>query len=418
MPSAGSWRPSVRSADQLTTTPISASRPRVIEDWPIYLVSLGHGMTHWLSAAFYVLVPQIQAEYGLSYAQVGLFVTVIYASSTVSNIYSGYIVDATGRRVLVQVVSLLAGAAAVALCGLLGAVIAIYAMLAVLGAANNLWHPAGISYLSRAYPQRRGFALSMHALGANLADTVSPLVTGGILVLLTWQQAAVAATLLPVLVAVALACFLLRADNESARDGKGVKGLGSYLTGLRDMFRSRTVLVLCLMSGFRSIGQNGLFLFLPLYLAGSLGASPLWAGVALSALQIGGVVAAPLAGIWSDKVGRRPVVMAGLTGTTVIIVALTLVGNPQVFVAMVCLLGVALFAVRPVIQSWMMDLTPPEYAGSATSALFGTQALLSSLTPLIGGALADAYGLLAPFYFLAAMMLVANLLTLLLPKNA
>ena len=86
-------------------------------------------------------------------------------------------------------------------------------------------------------------------------------------------------------------------------------------------------------------------------------------------------------------------------------------------VATISVLGFALFAVRPVIHSWMMDLVPASLSGSATSLLFGTQALLSATVPPIGGLIADAYGLSAVFYLLAGTMLVANFLVFLLPHQ-
>lgn len=103
-------------------------------------------------------------------------------------------------------------------------------------------------------------------------------------------------------------------------------------------------------------------------------------------------------------------VLSGLTVTTVVIAALTLIGNELLFVVAVAVLGFALFAVRPVIHSWLMDITPPELGGTATSVLFGTQAGLSVLVPVVGGLIADAWGLVAVFYFLAATMLVANVM--------
>ena len=134
-------------------------------------------------------------------------------------------------------------------------------------------------------------------------------------------------------------------------------------------------------------------------------------------LQLGGLIAAPIAGTWSDRVGRRPVVLAGLSVTTIVIAAITLIRNDVTLVAAVSILGFALFAVRPVIHSWMMDLVPTKLSGSATSLLFGTQSLLSAAVPPIGGLIADAYGLPAVFYFLAGTMLVANFLVYLLPHQ-
>jgi len=109
--------------------------------------------------------------------------------------------------------------------------------------------------------------------------------------------------------------------------------------------------------------------------------------------------------------------IAALTVCTVVLAGLTLIRNDVVFIAGISALGFALISVRPVIQSWMMDLTPPQVAASATSLLFGFQSGLSTLAPLVGGLIADAWGLQAVFLMLAGSILVANLLIFLLPKQ-
>ncbi|MGY9060891.1 MAG: MFS transporter, partial [Rhodospirillales bacterium] len=81
-------------------------------------------------------------------------------------------------------------------------------------------------------------------------------------------------------------------------------------------------------------------------------------------------------------------------------------------------LGFALFAVRPVIHSWMMDLTPKKMGGSATSLLFGVQAGLSASVPIVGGLIADQWGLPVVFYILAVFGLAALVMTFLLPNSA
>ena len=53
--------------------------------------------------------------------------------------------------------------------------------------------------------------------------------------------------------------------------------------------------------------------------------------------------------------------------------------------------------------------------GSATSALFGTQSGLSLIIPVLGGWIADLYGVGAVFYLLAGTMLLANVLVAMLP---
>jgi MFS family permease len=183
------------------------------------------------------------------------------------------------------------------------------------------------------------------------------------------------------------------------------------------LLRRRAVWLLCLLAGFRSMTQYGLLAFLPLYLTHDLKVSPFWMGLTLAALQTGGIIASPLAGLFADRIGPRPVVLAGLGVTTAIIVALTFVTSVPVYVAGVAFLGFFMYALRPVIHSWMMEMAPKELGGTVTSLVFGTQSALAALMPLAGGALADRFGLVAVFYFLAASVLVANVLTLFVPKE-
>ena len=387
------------------------------EQGPAFLVGIGHGGTHWIAAFFYLLLPYITRDLGLSYTEAGLLVAVFHVSSLLMNFGSGLLVDVTGRRVLFQVVSLLVGAAALYAFGATDRLVVMALLVTLIGASNNFWHPPAIAYLSEMYPANRGYALSIHALGANAGDTLAPLAAGSLLAALTWQRTAEIGALPVVLVALVLAALLLRGGGRRATVATGGMGLAEYLSGLGRIVRDRLVLGLCLMAGFRSMAQNGLFVFLPLFLVDELRTGPVWMGITMMALQLGGVVAAPLAGAWSDRVGRRPVVLAGLTVTTLVILAITLVRNDVVLVAAVSVLGFALFAVRPVVHSWMMDIVPPNLSGSATSLLFGTQALLSAAVPPIGGAIADAHGLPAVFYFLAGAMLVANFLVYLLPHE-
>jgi predicted MFS family arabinose efflux permease len=66
----------------------------------------------------------------------------------------------------------------------------------------------------------------------------------------------------------------------------------------------------------------------------------------------------------------------------------------------------------------MMDLTPKNMAGSATSLMFGTQSSFNILMPVTGGLVADAFGLTAVFYLLGVTMLLSNAVVFFLPKES
>jgi MFS family permease len=382
---------------------------------PAFLVASGHGATHWILGTFYVLLPYITESLGLTYAQAGGLVTIFHISSFAANVGSGAVVDIRGRRVLVQSFSLVIGALSLMAMGLAQQAIWLIPLVALIGVTNNLWHPAAISYLSQCYPNNRGYALSIHTLGASIGDAVAPVVAGATLLWLSWQGTASLVSL-PVLGVAALLLMALNAlDKENNRKSVEGSGIGDYFKGVTALARDRAVIGLCAMAGFRSMSQSGLLVFLPLYLADVLKVSPVVLGLALMSMQIGGMIAGPVAGVLSDRMGRQPVTLVCLTASTLIIAGLTLVDGIWLFVGVVSLLGLALFAVRPVIHSWALDLAPESMSGSVVSLLFGTQSALSALVPIVGGLIADQWGLAAVFYVLAGTLFIANVIVYFLP---
>lgn len=386
---------------------------------PAFLVGAGHGATHWIIATIYVLLPFIREDLGLSYAEAGSLITVFHAASFAANLGSGAVVDITGRRVLTQVASLVIGGAALIAVGLAQGMLLLAGLVVLIGLTNNLWHPAAIAYLSKAYPGSRGYALSIHTLGASVGDLISPLVAGSLLLWFSWQGSASINALPVFAVAAALLVILGRHEKSEHISAGGSSGLGfrAYLAGVSGLFKDKTVVGLCVMAGFRSMCQNGLLVFVPMLLRDTMGFGPVMLGAAQSAMQAGGMVGGPVAGVMSDHMGRKPVVLSGLVATTLVVLIVSWIGQPVLMIAVLALLGCALFAVRPVIHGWAMDLTPETMHGSAVSLLFGTQSAFSMLVPVVGGLIADTWGLTTVFFVLAGAMFIAAAMTSFLPDS-
>jgi len=73
-------------------------------------------------------------------------------------------------------------------------------------------------------------------------------------------------------------------------------------------------------------------------------------------------------------------------------------------------MGFFLYALSPVLIAWTMEVAPQELGGSAIAIQFTFQSVLSALAPVLGGWIADHWGLMYTFYFLAAVLLLSNLL--------
>ena len=382
-----------------------------------FLVALGHCATHWMIGTIYIVLPFIAREFGLSYTEAGGLITIFHISAFLANAGSGVVVDITGKRVAIQFFALVIGAAGFVAFGFSTSLFGLSLAIMVVGVTNNLWHPAAISYLSLRFPENRGYALSIHSLGANLGDTIAPIIIGSLLIWLNWGIT-IGVSSIPVF-AVALWIILIMKDVNSQEkiEEDFVVRKEEYREGLVKMLKDFSILSLCVMSGLRSMTQNGLLVFIPLYLANVLEAGPLILGASLMVMQLTGLIAGPIAGVFSDNVGRRSIVLIGLLITTIITIILGMISNLTLYILVIALLGFALFAVRPVIHSWLMDLTPKNLGGSATSLLFATQSALSAIIPLGGGVIADIWGLSIVFYLLAVFIFLATILVVFIPDK-
>jgi len=401
----------------VTSAPAVPARP-FREVW---FITLGHSLTHWYPATFYLLLPIIGKELGLSYSQIGLIMTCQYIAGAVANVPGGALVDTVGRKGLLMAVSLFWVGFPYLLMGFTHSYLMLLACVALVGFGNSLWHPTAIPTLARNFPQRKGLVLSMHGMGGNAGDALAPIVVGSLLSFLTWRQVVVLNVVPGLVIALVLLAFLgtlrLGGANAPHKDGAANEGqsLRDYVRGLAPLFRNRSLLLLSTSSAFRSMTQNALLTFLPVYLAYEMGFSPVWVGACLFALQAAGFAAAPVAGHLSDRMGRRSIMMTSMAMTAVVLVFMAFAGKSFAFVVFVAVLGFFLYAIRPVLQAWLLETTPKNMGGTSIGVLFGAQSLGSSAAPLLAGMIADRYGLGATFYFLAGTIVLANLFIFFMP---
>jgi FSR family fosmidomycin resistance protein-like MFS transporter len=401
-------------------TTIAAEAPPESTFREVWLISAGHMMTHWYPATFYLLLPLIGKQLDLSFSQIGSILTCQFAAGALSNIPGGMVVDAIGRKGLLMAVALSWIGLPYLVMGFSHSYWMLLVCAALVGIGNNLWHPTAIPLLARKFPRRRGLVVSIHAMGGNLGDAVAPLVVGAMLTVFSWRDVVVM-NVVPGLVASFLLLLSLgRIDEEGpdadrhAAEGRGAVGT---FAAVRLLFSNRTVVMLSLGSAVRAMTAMTLLTFLPVFLLTDLGYTEAWVGGCLFALQAAGFAAAPITGHLSDRMGRRSIIMSSMLMSAVVLLFMAFAGRSPVFVLFVAFLGFFLFAIRAVLQAWLLDATPAHMGGTSIGILFGAQAAGAAIGPLIGGVLADHYGIIATFYFLAATIVVANMFIFFTPPS-
>jgi FSR family fosmidomycin resistance protein-like MFS transporter len=378
------------------------------DDTPMIGISVGHACTHWYPGAFVVMLPFFAADLGLSLTQVGLLIGLRSVTSTLINLPGGMIVDLVGRRALVMGCAIAWAGVPYLFLGLTTNFVIIATLMAIVGVGNLLYHPAALSSLSELYPTRRGFATSMHQLGASFGDTVGPLVAGLALTFMTWREI----TLLNVVPGLVMALvFWLAMRNVSLKSVNVAerRSVRDYLDGARALFVDPNMLKIAFLGGARAMTQAGLSTFLPIYLAGTLGLSAAFVGTYMAVVQGAGIISGPLSGSLSDRIGRRPLIAAGMVSSSVMLIVLMALRIEWLFIFVLALIGFFLYSTSPVLNAWALDIAPPHLGGTSIGILFASQALLGGIAPIVGGMIADAYGIEVAFYFIAITVLVANL---------
>jgi MFS family permease len=357
----------------------------------------------------------IGKELGLSFGEIGAIMTCQYLVGAISNVPGGLFVDMVGRKPVLMAVSLLWVGVPYLLMSFSHSYWMLLVCVGLIGFGNNLWHPVAIPLLADRFPDRKGLAVAFHGMGGNVGDAIAPVVAGALLTALTWRSV-IEINVLPAL-AVAFLLLLYYGKSSGTKKAPDVAPmrLTDMLRAIGALFKNRGVLTISISSAFRTMTQTTLLTFLPVFLAGPMGYSPLWVGGCMFALQAAGFIAAPIAGHLSDRMGRRQIIMSSMLMTAVVFVAMAVVGQSPIFVLFVSVLGFFLFSIRAVMQAWLLDATPRNLGGSSIGILFGMQALGGAIGPGLGGVIADHYGLLATFYFLGGTIIIANLLIFITP---
>ncbi|MZI95776.1 MFS transporter [Vibrio sp. CAIM 722] len=145
---------------------------------------------------------------------------------------------------------------------------------------------------------------------------------------------------------------------------------------------------------------------LPLY-AKSLHASALSIGLLFSAFALSRMFFAPYLGALSDRLGKRRLLLWGLALYAFFAFLYPFVTNATYLFALRFFDGIASAMVTPIAQAYVGDIVPKGKEGKYMNLFSMSMFSGSALGPIVGGTLADHFGLHMPFYALTSVSLFA-----------
>ena len=154
-------------------------------------LTIAHGITHWYSSSLFVMLPFIQSSLSLSNLQFGSLFTLRQLSKGAANVPAGFIIDMAKAQwglILTGCIATLVVAYALLAASPGFAFLAVVMMLIPL--PSSIRHLPSFAAISQRFPERRGFGLSVHNIGAQVGGSLGPLMAGGLLALLAWRGVA------------------------------------------------------------------------------------------------------------------------------------------------------------------------------------------------------------------------------------
>lgn len=386
--------------------PPPATRPNLT----LGLLTLAHSLIHMHGALMPLVYIAVIDQFGLNEAAIGLFIAVTTAAGGAMQLSYGLLTRYVARPVLIGVGQIVFGLSLV-VAGLASSIGQLVAAISAARIGASPQHPVGNGILADAYPaERRGFAISTHIAGGNVGTVLVPFIGGALLAAVGWNMTLMLFGLPPLLVGVLILRFI-REDHGAY--GREARASGSWLSQVR-LVLGRGDLMRILAASTVSAGGRGLDIaapFLLLYFRGPLGIDDetvLWL---YALLLVGAVVGPVLAGILSDRYGRRRTLIVYYLLSAVGILAVVLAGGNLLFLAPLLLpFGTAVFSEGPVLQAFMADRAVGPLRDVAFSIYFTAAFGIGALWAIVIGSIVAGVGYAPAFVVMAASYLAGAIL--------
>ena len=284
-------------------------------------LSGGHGIFHWFSQSFFVMLPAVVATFGLSGVQVGAISTTREVVSGVIALPGGVVTDMLRRHWGL----VLAGCMALFGVGwLVMGISPVYPILllgmGIVAMAASMWHLPATAALSYHFAHRRASALSFHGVGGNIGDVLGPALTGGLLLVLSWRGILSIYAVVPLLLTFVV-FWAFRDIGRTGTESAVRTGFQQQMEQTRLSFKEHPRLWgIMTVAGLRGMAHVAFLPFLALYLGleTQLGMSKPSLGLHIALLVGVGIVTTPMMGYLADRLGRKLVLIPGMLGLAVL----------------------------------------------------------------------------------------------------
>lgn len=390
---------------------VDSSAPETPPPWRrdaevIGLISFAHGVSHFFHLILAPLFPLLKTEFGVSYAELGLLMTVFFVISGIGQALAGFIVDRVGARPVLFIGMTLFGIAALGLASAHHfAQLLLFAGVAGLG--NAVFHPVDYSLLARCVSApRMSHAFSAHGISGALGWAVAPVFLVGLSGPFGWRGALIGAALLALTVLIVLLIFRDRLLAPPANDKTTSTAAAE---GTFDFLRSPMVWACFGFFLISAIAFSGIQSFANTALQ-ALYAMPAWQATScITAYMLASAGGTLAGGFLAARFQRQERIIAGAfcVAATVSLLVATALPPAAAVVALLAIIGFGAGVAGPSRDLMVRKASPANATGRVFGVVYSGLDSGLALGPLLFGALMDAQHAALVFVFIGVFQVLA-----------
>jgi benzoate transport len=372
---------------------------------------IGYSMDGFDMLILGFMLAAISTDLILTSTQAGSLVTWTLAGAVAGGLIFGTLSDHFGRiRVLTW--TILIFAVFTGLCAFARGYwdLVAYRVIAGLGLGGEFG--IGMTLAAEAWPaSKRARVSSYVSLGWQSGVLLAALVTPMLLPIIGWRGMFLVG-LLPALVA-----FIVRRalhEPEIFVKKHAVKKENSFRLLVKDGKTIRTTLGISILCSVQNFAYYGIMIWMPSYLAKSLGFSLTKSGMWTAVTVLG-----MACGIWAfgelaDRVGRKPIFILFQLGAVIMLFVYSRVTGPNTLLWVGAIMGMAVNGTMAGIGALMSEAYPTAARATAQNLLFNVGRAVGAPGPLVVGALAAKYSFIVAIGLLALVYVLDILATVFL----
>ncbi|MBI3595733.1 MAG: MFS transporter [Nitrospirae bacterium] len=282
------------------------------------------------------------------------------------------------------------------------------------GLATALFAPVAMAVVVDLFREGRGEALSWYSSFTQAGRLSGRMIGGYLLVWFGFQQTFVVCAVIGV-VLIALFLMLKLPEDRSKTAvprlpaGRRHESFPALLQGLREVGRDRRVLVTSGMEAILMTASGALMAFLPLY-GINVGLHAGEVGLLFGMMGIASILAKPVMGRLSDRIGRRPLIMTGQIICAAVMIFLPWTDGLVGLLLLSLIFGFGEAVIGSSTSAMVADLCKEKSLGSAMG-VFGTIMDIGHASgPILTGFLIGLLGYTGAFSGIGLLLLAVTVL--------